>query len=118
MIKANIAPCGIDCSKCQLYVATLANDTETMLKIGHEWSKGHDFGREITAEDAQCDGCRAPSDRVWLGCRDCAMRVCDSAKDIQHCAHCASFPCDHTKAFEARWGTDHLTKAHAALKQQ
>lgn len=113
MTNLNIAPCGLDCLKCRVFVATLANDLETLIKVGLEWGKS--YNRPIAAEEVMCDGCRAPSDRVWLGCRDCGLRQCERSKQAMTCAHCAGFPCEKTREFETRWGTDFLTKANAAM---
>ena len=34
-----IAYCGIDCSKCDAYIATITNDSELKTKTAKDWSK-------------------------------------------------------------------------------
>jgi hypothetical protein len=107
------APCGLVCEECRAYIATRANDTETLLKLGKEW--GESYNRPIAAEEVMCDGCRSTTGRVWLGCRDCALHQCEQGKETPSCARCASYPCSRTEGF---WGKDSIAKQHAELKGQ
>ncbi|MBR7064843.1 MAG: SdpI family protein, partial [Treponema sp.] len=51
-----VAYCGLDCKKCDAYIATLTNDDELRKKLRKKWSELN--GVEITHEQINCEGCR------------------------------------------------------------
>ena len=52
-----IAICGVSCTKCESYQATIQGDINKQKLIAFEWSKS--MGRDFTVNDILCDGCRA-----------------------------------------------------------
>ena len=50
-----IAFCGIDCTQCDSYRATLANDDSMRRETASRWSK--DFGFDLSFMDINCSGC-------------------------------------------------------------
>ncbi len=50
-----IAFCGIDCTQCDTYRATLANDDSMRRETASRWSK--DFGFDLSFMDINCSGC-------------------------------------------------------------
>lgn len=109
MSDSSMAPCGLVCDQCRAFLATKANDTAALLQCGKEWAPG----REISAEDVKCDGCRA-SGRKWLFCRECALAGCEKSANVQSCAHCPDYPCERVGAFAA-WGREQLAKIHDGI---
>ncbi|MGE5559627.1 MAG: DUF3795 domain-containing protein [Chloroflexota bacterium] len=114
MSASTMAPCGLICAECPAFIATRTDDTATLLKCGHAW--GQSYGREITADEVKCDGCRA-SGRKWLFCRDCALANCEKSSQFDSCAHCPDYPCAKVDAFEPD-GRLRLEKLHAALSSR
>ena len=55
-MKKLIAYCGLDCEKCEAYIATKNNDNALREKVAKEWSELN--GVDITPEMINCDGCR------------------------------------------------------------
>ena len=51
-----IAYCGIDCSKCDAYIATITNDSELKTKTAKDWSKLNNA--TILPKHINCNGCR------------------------------------------------------------
>ena len=55
---SKIAVCGIDCTVCPTYKATMTNDNALREKTAAEWSKL--YKAEIKPVDINCRGCNAP----------------------------------------------------------
>jgi len=94
--EALVAPCGLYCGACPMYLATRDNDQQridAMLK---------QFGArdmKLSLADVQCDGCIAGG-RVASFCRKCAMRECAESKpDVTRCSDCSDFPCSKVTNF-------------------
>lgn len=81
-----IAYCGIDCSKCDAYIATQSNDQALREKTAELWSRLNNA--TILPEHINCDGCRADG-RKTVYCESlCAIRQCATKKGHATCAHC------------------------------
>lgn len=92
-----IAACGLDCSKCEAYLATQANDLEAMEKIAAKWRK--EFASpQITVDAVTCDGCLVGK-RHGGYCAECGIRKCVQEHALPNCAHCADYPCEDLKNF-------------------
>jgi hypothetical protein len=46
------------------------------------------LGKELTADDAQCDGCKATSGRQIDYCNQCKIRACAIERGYETCAEC------------------------------
>ena len=103
--KKIIAFCGILCSKCPAFKATLADDEEALSKQAEEWSSDE---YPLTAADLGCDGCIYEDKRAAKFCQECDVRQCAFAKGVDNCAHCDEFPCDK---LEKPWSTSVDAKA-------
>jgi hypothetical protein len=89
-----IAYCGLDCSECPTLIAVKTGDRALQEKTAREWSVqfAQYTGRnDLKAEEMVCDGCTTVDDRVFLGCRVCAMRSCARGKNFSTCAECERF---------------------------
>ena len=80
--------CGIDCSVCPAYIATQANDIETLTSLAGEWFEGAtDYSVVV------CDGCKSAAEggRIMKWCRECPTRACAIERELENCAYCADF---------------------------
>ena len=91
-----IAYCGLDCSTCEAYLATKANDEAAKARVAAQWCK--EYGASLTAADIVCDGCTAVGRKIGH-CSECSMRACGVAHKVTNCAHCAEYPCEKLAKF-------------------
>ena len=56
MMRKTIAYCGLDCEKCDAYLATVNDDNALREITARLWSELNQV--EITAEQINCEGCR------------------------------------------------------------
>jgi hypothetical protein len=95
-----IAPCGLDCAKCQAYNLTQANDLPGLEALVVKWrAEYHAPG--MTVKDVTCDGCLAASGRTGGYCSMCEIRKCAVERGLETCASCAEYGCAKLAAF---WG--------------
>ncbi len=81
-----IAYCGLDCSKCEAYIATQHDDNELRKKVAEEWSKLN--GVEITPEMINCDGCRLDGRKTPFCDSICEIKKCASSNSYCNCGAC------------------------------
>lgn len=87
-----IAHCGLDCSKCEGYIATQADDAVGLARVAAKWSA--QFDADVRPEDVVCDGCRMEG-RKSRHCGDmCEIRKCCLNKRLATCIECGDFPCE------------------------
>lgn len=86
-MKKSIGYCGLDCEKCDAYLATINNDNELRTKTAKAW--GELNGIEIPAEMINCYGCRASGAKTYFCENLCAVRKCAHTKIFETCADCA-----------------------------
>ncbi|MCB5248553.1 MAG: DUF3795 domain-containing protein [Candidatus Cloacimonadales bacterium] len=91
MCERLMAPCGLNCARCDMYLATAANDDEARQNIADKWSQL--FGYPFKKEDINCDGCLSGG-RMSIYCRDlCEIKPCAQARGITDCAQCPDYIC-------------------------
>jgi len=83
-----IAYCGLDCEKCDAYIATIKNDDALRVKTAKIWSELN--GVEITAEMINCLGCRADGIKTPYCEQICAIRKCANSKNFETCGRCSN----------------------------
>lgn len=94
-----VAYCGLDCSKCEAYMATQTNDDIKRQEVAKEWSRH--YKADIKAEHINCDGCSS-SGRKFFYCSDiCEIRKCCLEKDNENCAVCDMYICGKLADFIA-----------------
>jgi hypothetical protein len=84
----NISICGLNCSKCDIYLAYRGD--RTLLKEMVDYFKD-EKNEIINPESIACDGCRGSNDVHWSS--DCKMRTCALSKNHNYCFECPDFPC-------------------------
>ncbi len=83
-----IAFCGSDCIKCEAFIATQANDRESLERTAEKWRE--QYFSDITAESIICDGCMS-NGRLTDYCYGCSIRLCGSERGIENCAYCSDY---------------------------
>ncbi len=92
-----IASCGLDCSKCEGYLATQADSDSMRKEVAQKWSAL--FQKEIQPEQINCDGCRTEGRKLFYCENLCQIRQCCITKNVPNCAACAEYLCDKISAF-------------------
>lgn len=87
-MKQMIAYCGLDCEKCEAYIATKNNDNELRVKIAKLWAEMNNA--PITAEMINCLGCRVEGVKTPFCESMCEIRQCGINKAVCTCADCQS----------------------------
>lgn len=96
-MSEKVAVCGITCSECPAYIATVNNDDEKRRATAEEWSKA--YGGDIKPEDINCAGCISKEGPWFNHCMQCEIRKCGTAKEVENCAHCDEYACDKLVKF-------------------
>jgi hypothetical protein len=108
-----VAPCGLYCGACPMYLATQDKDGEKFKALMQQFSAGK---MQLKQEDLLCDGCIA-NGRVASFCRKCNLRSCAASKpNVTRCSDCAEFPCAKITNFNND-GMQHHAEVLANLRQ-
>ncbi len=106
-----IAYCGLDCSGCEAYQATQANDEAAKERIAIKWRVEHN-APELTAAAITCDGCVTQAGRPGCYGPFCPIRACGVERAVVNCGHCADYAtCEKLNGFLA-----HVPPARANLE--
>lgn len=82
-----IAYCGLDCNKCDAYIATKNNDQALREKTANLWSKLNNV--QILPEEINCEGCRVDGIKTVFCEKLCQIRQCAMKKGIATCGDCS-----------------------------
>lgn len=83
-----LAPCGLYCGVCRIYLAHKDNDLEFKKEILPTLNS---FVAK-SVDDIACTGCLS-KDVVFPFCRTCPIKDCIKNKEIKGCYQCDEFPC-------------------------
>ena len=81
-----IAFCGLDCEKCDAYLATINQDSELRERTARLWSELNQV--TITPDQINCKGCRAEGEKTFYCESLCGIRQCALQKDVETCREC------------------------------
>lgn len=81
-----VAYCGLDCSKCEAFIATSNDDNALREKVAKSWSELN--GVEITTEMINCEGCRCDGVKTPFCDKLCEIRQCALNKQYETCGNC------------------------------
>lgn len=81
-----IAFCGLDCEKCDAYVATKNNDQALRKKTAKLWSELNNA--PILPEHINCEGCRMDGTKTVFCSTLCIIRKCATDKGFETCGDC------------------------------
>jgi len=106
-----IAYCGLDCSKCEGYLATQADDAKKIAAVARKWSR--QFHSDVKPEHVYCDGCKTGARKSFYCNNLCKIRACCSNKKFNTCVECVDFPCT-----DVSFVLDHAPEAKENLEKE
>lgn len=81
-----IAYCGLDCEKCDAYLATIRDDQALREKTAKAWAELNQA--PILPEHINCLGCRADGVKTVFCDSLCQIRQCALKKGVETCGGC------------------------------
>jgi len=90
--RALMAPCGLYCGTCGIYLATRDGNDKFKAIMGRL------FGTE--PEETECLGCMQPNPpaKRYIYCESCKIRDCVTSKGFYSCHPCDEWPCSLTES--------------------
>ena len=82
-----IAFCGLNCAKCDAFIATKNNDNALREKTAKLWSELNQI--EILLEQINCEGCRCDGKKTVFCDKLCQIRQCAMKKGFETCGDCS-----------------------------
>ena len=86
MSREMIAYCGLDCEKCDAYLATVRDDQALREKTARLWAELN--RAPILPEHIRCEGCRADGAKTVYCETLCGIRRCALEKGVMTCGGC------------------------------
>ena len=86
-----IAYCGLECTSCEAFLATAANDDDLRAKVAKEWAET--YNAPIAPEHINCTGCHSTGAKIHYCEHLCEIRKCARGRGVATCAKCRDFPC-------------------------
>lgn len=97
-MKGMIGYCGLDCERCDAYLATIHDDQALREKTAKLWSELNQA--PILPEHINCEGCRGNGAKTVFCESLCAIRKCAMEKGLSTCGGCSNFDaCSTMQAF-------------------
>lgn len=93
-MKNKIAYCGLDCEKCDAYIATINDDQALREKTAKLWSELNNA--PILPEHINCLGCREDGVKTVFCDNFCEIRQCALRMSVSSCGDCADMQKCHT----------------------
>lgn len=92
-----IGYCGLDCRKCDAYIATINNDQVLREKTAKLWAELNNA--PILPEHINCEGCRVDGVKTVFCDSLCAVRQCAMKREVGTCGDCSDVKlCDKVAA--------------------
>ncbi len=85
-MKKLIGYCGLDCEKCDAYIATINDDQQLREKTAKLWAEMNNA--PILPEHINCQGCRVEGVKTLFCDSMCAVRQCALKKSVATCGDC------------------------------
>ena len=82
-----IAYCGLNCARCDAYIATKNNDNALREKTAKLWSELNQI--TILPEQINCEGCRCDGKKTVFCDKLCQIRQCAMKKGFETCGDCS-----------------------------
>ena len=103
--KNLMAPCGLYCGTCGVYIATRDNNTKFKTVMGNLYG--------TKPEETECRGCMQPDppECLYLYCQHCDLRKCIQEKGYYSCHQCDDWPCDLVENFGLATGKRVMQRA-------
>ncbi len=96
--KEIMAPCGLYCGACGVYIATRDNNQKFKQIMGNLYGS--------KPEETECLGCMQPDPpkKLYGFCKDCKIRDCVKLKEFYSCHQCDEWPCKEIENFGLKTG--------------
>ena len=104
-----VAPCGLYCGVCRIYLATREDDRNYLKRLLKIYTRRIPELAAGRPGELLCDGCL--STRRSLFCRECSIRACVQGKGLQGCHQCDDFPCRFVDEFPMPEGKQVILRA-------
>lgn len=103
--KDLMAPCGLYCGACGVYIATRDSNAKFKQIMGNLYG--------TKPEDTECLGCMQadPPRKLYGFCEKCKLRDCVKSKGYYSCHQCAEWPCDMVEEFGLATGRRVMKRA-------
>ena len=88
-VSSMIGCCGLDCEKCDAYIATINDDQALREKTAKLWSELNNA--PILPEHINCVGCRADGVKTVFCESLCEIRKCARSRNVATCGDCAEW---------------------------
>lgn len=91
--KELMAPCGLYCGTCGVYIATRDNNEKFKTIMGNLYG--------TKPEETECLGCMQPDagKKIYAFCDNCGIRDCVKSKGYYSCHQCGDWPCSKIQNF-------------------
>jgi len=91
--KNLMAPCGLYCGVCGVYIATRDGNEKFKTIMGNLYG--------TKPEDTECLGCMQhdPPKKLYAYCKSCKIRDCVKSKNYYSCHQCEEWPCSRINNF-------------------
>jgi hypothetical protein len=102
--KDLMAPCGLYCGTCGVYIATRDDNQKFKTVMGNLYG--------TRPEETECLGCMQadPPRKLYAYCKACTIRDCVAAKGYYSCHQCAEWPCRRIQSFPVATGRRVMTQ--------
>lgn len=87
LMKDMIGFCGLDCEKCDAYMATINDDQALREKTAKLWAELNNA--PILPEHINCEGCRIDGVKTVFCENICVVRQCAVRKGLVSCGECS-----------------------------
>jgi hypothetical protein len=103
--KDLMAPCGLYCGACGIYIATRDGNDRFKAILGELYG--------TKPEDTECYGCMQtdPPKRMYAYCKICKIRDCIRSRGYFSCHQCKEWPCDRIDNFIVATGVRVMKRA-------
>ena len=103
--KELLAPCGLYCGVCSIYIADRDNNLKFKEKLVNLYKA---FVK--TTDEIACSGCMSDG-TIFSFCQRCPIRSCVKDKEIESCHQCDDFPCKFIENFPIPVGKKVILRA-------
>ncbi|MDK2951728.1 MAG: hypothetical protein PWQ77_1393 [Kosmotogales bacterium] len=86
-----VSYCGLLCSECEIYKASIENDSALKEKLAKEFDS-EDF--HLEKKDILCFGCSGNEEEIFKFCDVCEIRKCGIKREIVNCGQCEEYYCE------------------------
>jgi len=96
--KDLMAPCGLYCGVCAIYMATRDGNDKLKAILGNLYG--------TKPEETECYGCMQadPPKKLFSLCKECNIRECIKSKGYYSCHQCEEWPCSKIENFPIATG--------------